>query len=165
MKFFGWRMVFTGLTLEFTVIGFIFYSFPVIWPYLISELGMTESQLGMVSAFYFLPVGILAIVVGRALDKYSVKNFMMVGAVIYAIGLFSLSFINSYWSLLTIYLTLLALGSIIFGGGVSNEIDFLHEIDSLVRKFVIGREYEGVFLHLQTIELICLVLSMMSFFL
>ena len=34
----------------------------------------------------------------------------------------------------------------IFGGGVSNEIDFLHEIDSLVRKFVIGREYEGVFL-------------------
>ena len=34
----------------------------------------------------------------------------------------------------------------VFGGGVSNEIDFLHEIDSLVRKFVIGREYEGVFL-------------------
>ena len=34
----------------------------------------------------------------------------------------------------------------VFGGGVSNEIDFLNEIDSLVRKFVIGREYEGVFL-------------------
>jgi fructokinase len=34
----------------------------------------------------------------------------------------------------------------VFGGGVSNEIDFLHEIDALVRKFVIGREYEGVFL-------------------
>ena len=115
MKFFGWRMVFTGLTVEFTVIGFLFYSFPVIWPYLISELGMTESQLGMVSAFYFMPVAILAIVIGRALDKYSVKNFMMIGAVIYAIGLFSLSFINSYWSLLTIYLTILALGSIMMG--------------------------------------------------
>ena len=115
MKFFGWRMVFTGLAVEFTVIGFLFYSFPIFWPYLISELGMTESQLGMVSAFYFLPVGILAIVVGRALDRYSVKNFMMIGAVIYAIGLFSLSFINSYWSLLTIYLTLLALGSIMMG--------------------------------------------------
>ena len=76
---------------------------------------MTESQLGMVSAFYFMPVAILAIVIGRALDKYSVKNFMMIGAVIYAIGLFSLSFINSYWSLLTIYLTILALGSIMMG--------------------------------------------------
>ena len=69
MKFFGWRMVFTGLTVEFTVIGFLFYSFPVIWPYLISELGMTESQLGMVSAFYFMPVAILAIIIGRALDR------------------------------------------------------------------------------------------------
>ena len=108
-------MVFTGLAVEFTVIGFLFYSFPVIWPYLISELGMTESQLGMVSAFYFIPVAILAIIVGRALDKYSVKNFMMIGAIIYAIGLFSLSFINSYWSLLTIYLTILALGSIMMG--------------------------------------------------
>ena len=75
MKFIGWRMVFTGLTLEFTVVGFLFYSFPVIWPYLISELGMTESQLGMVSAFYFIPVAVLAIIVGRALDKYSVKKF------------------------------------------------------------------------------------------
>ena len=115
MKFFGWRMVFAGLTLEFTVVGFLFYSFPVIWPYLISELGMTESQLGMVSAFYFIPVAVLAIIVGRALDKYSVKNFMMIGAIIYAVGLFSLSFINSYWSLLTIYLTILALGSIMMG--------------------------------------------------
>ena len=115
MKFFGWRMVFIGLTLEFTVVGFLFYSFPVFWPYLISELGMTESQLGMVSAFYFIPIAILAIVVGRALDKYSVKNFMMIGAVIYAVGLFSLSFINSYWSLLTIYLTILALGSVMMG--------------------------------------------------
>jgi MFS family permease len=115
MKFLGWRMVFTGLTLEFTVVGFLFYSFPVFWPYLISELGMTESQLGMVSAFYFIPIAILAIIVGRALDKYSVKNFMMMGAVIYAVGLFSLSFINSYWSLLTIYLTILALGSVMMG--------------------------------------------------
>ena len=34
----------------------------------------------------------------------------------------------------------------IFGGGVSNEIDFLSEIESMVKKFVIGKEYEGIFL-------------------
>ena len=34
----------------------------------------------------------------------------------------------------------------VFGGGVSNEIDFLSEIESIVKKFVIGKEYEGVFL-------------------
>jgi fructokinase len=34
----------------------------------------------------------------------------------------------------------------IFGGGVSNEIDFLNEIHSQVSKYVTGREYDGVFL-------------------
>ena len=34
----------------------------------------------------------------------------------------------------------------VFGGGVSNEIDFLNEIHSSVSKYVIGKEYEGVFL-------------------
>ena len=34
----------------------------------------------------------------------------------------------------------------IFGGGVSNEIDFLSEVESMVKKFVIGKEYQGVFL-------------------
>ena len=34
----------------------------------------------------------------------------------------------------------------VFGGGVSNEIDFLSEIEYMVKKFVIGEEYDGVFL-------------------
>ncbi len=34
----------------------------------------------------------------------------------------------------------------IFGGGVSNEIDFLSEIETMVKKFVIGKEYDGIFL-------------------
>jgi fructokinase len=34
----------------------------------------------------------------------------------------------------------------IFGGGVTNEIDFFDEIESLTKKYVIGKEYEGIFL-------------------
>jgi len=32
----------------------------------------------------------------------------------------------------------------IFGGGVTNEIDFFDEIENLTKKYVIGKEYEGV---------------------
>ena len=38
------------------------------------------------------------------------------------------------------------LKTIVFGGGVSNEIDFLSEIETIVKKYVIGKEYDGVFL-------------------
>ena len=34
----------------------------------------------------------------------------------------------------------------IFGGGVTNEIDFLDEVENLTKKYVVGKEYEGVFL-------------------
>ena len=34
----------------------------------------------------------------------------------------------------------------VFGGGVSNEIDFLSDVETIIRKFVTGREYEGVLL-------------------
>ena len=34
----------------------------------------------------------------------------------------------------------------IFGGGVSKEIDFLSEIETIVKRFVVGKEYDGVFL-------------------
>ena len=53
--------------------------------------------------------------------------------------------INFAMSLSTI-INILDPDAFIFGGGVSKEIDFLSEIESMVKKFVIGKEYEGVFL-------------------
>ena len=47
---------------------------------------------------------------------------------------------------LSVIINILDPDAFIFGGGVSNEIDFLNEIHSLVSKYVTGTEYEGVFL-------------------
>ena len=53
--------------------------------------------------------------------------------------------INLAMSLSTI-INILDPDAFIFGGGVTNEIDFFHEIENLVKKYVIGKEYEGIFL-------------------
>ena len=53
--------------------------------------------------------------------------------------------LNLAMSLSTI-INILDPDAFVFGGGVSNEIDFLSEIEKMVKKFVIGKEYEGVFL-------------------
>ena len=53
--------------------------------------------------------------------------------------------INFAMSLSTI-INILDPDAFVFGGGVSNSIDFFPEIQNLVKKYVIGREYEGVFL-------------------
>jgi fructokinase len=53
--------------------------------------------------------------------------------------------INLAMSLSTI-INILDPDAFVFGGGVSNAIDFFPDIQTLVKKYVIGREYEGVFL-------------------
>jgi fructokinase len=53
--------------------------------------------------------------------------------------------INLAMSLSTI-INILDPDAFVFGGGVSNSIDFFPEVQTLVKKYVIGREYEGVFL-------------------
>ena len=53
--------------------------------------------------------------------------------------------INLAMSLATI-VNILDPDAFVFGGGVSNSIDFFPEIQNLVKKYVVGKEYEGVFL-------------------
>ena len=47
---------------------------------------------------------------------------------------------------LSVIINILDPDAFIFGGGVTNEIDFLDEVANLTKKYVIGKEYEGVFL-------------------
>ena len=47
---------------------------------------------------------------------------------------------------LSVIINILDPDAFIFGGGVTNEIDFLDEIANLTKKYVVGKEYEGVFL-------------------
>ena len=59
-----------------------------------------------------------------------------------AIGEFKINLAMS----LSVIINILDPDVFVFGGGLSNEIDFLSEIEALVKKYVIGKEYEGIFL-------------------
>ena len=110
MKFKGWQMVYTGMMMEFSVIGFIFYCFPLMFNALERDLGASQSQLSGALSIWFVSSAIASIFLGRLLDKFSIKKIMMIGGVIFSIGLFSISFVQSSFSLLFIYGTLLAVG-------------------------------------------------------
>ena len=110
MKFKGWQMVYTGMMMEFSVVGFIFYCFPLMFTALERDLGATQSQLSGALSLWFISSAVASIFLGRLLDKFSIKKIMMIGGVIFSLGLFSISFVQSSFSLLLIYATLLAIG-------------------------------------------------------
>ena len=110
MKFKGWQMVYTGMMMEFSVIGFVFYCFPLMFNVLERDLGASQSQLSGALSLWFIGSAAGSIFLGRLLDRYSVKRIMIIGGIIFSLGLFSISFIEDSLSLLLIYATLLAVG-------------------------------------------------------
>jgi len=96
--------------MEFSVVGFIFYCFPLMFSALERDLGATQSQLSGALSLWFISSAIASIFLGRLLDKFSIKKIMMIGGVIFSLVLFSISFVQSSFSLLLIYATLLAIG-------------------------------------------------------
>ena len=45
MKFKGWQMVYTGMMMEFSVVGFVFYCFPLMFSELERDLGASQTEL------------------------------------------------------------------------------------------------------------------------
>ena len=61
MKFKGWQMVYTGMMMEFSVIGFIFYCFPLMFNALERDLGASQSQLSGALSIWFVSSAIASI--------------------------------------------------------------------------------------------------------
>ena len=68
MKFKGWQMVYTGMVMEFAVVGFIFYCFPLMFNALERDLGASQSQLSGALSLWFISSAVASIFLGRLLD-------------------------------------------------------------------------------------------------
>ena len=110
MSFKGWNMVSIAVLMEFSVIGFTFYCYPLMFDSLEKELGATQAQLSGALSLFFICSAAASIFLGRLLDKYSVKNIMLIGGVIFSCGLISIAYVQSVFYLLLIYATLIAIG-------------------------------------------------------
>ena len=109
-KFKGWQMVYTGMMMEFSVVGFVFYCFPLMFSELEKDLGASQTQLSSALSLFFIFSTIASIFLGRILDKYSIKGIMTLGGIIFSFGLISIAFVQNTFSLLIIYATLIAIG-------------------------------------------------------
>ena len=110
MSFKGWNMVSIAVLMEFSVIGFTFYCYPLMFDSLEKELGATQAQLSGALSLFFICSAAASIFLGRLLDKYSVKNIMLIGGVIFSCGLISIAYVQSVFYLLLIYATFIAIG-------------------------------------------------------
>ena len=98
MSFKGWNMVSIAVLMEFSVIGFTFYCYPLMFASLEEELGASQAQLSGALSLFFIFSTIASIFLGRILDKYSIKGIMTLGGIIFSFGLISIAFVQNTFS-------------------------------------------------------------------
>ena len=76
MKFKGWQMVYTGMMMEFSVVGFIFYCFPLMFNALERDLGATQSQLSGALSLWFISSAVASIYSWLFIDNFF--NFIVI---------------------------------------------------------------------------------------
>ena len=114
--FYGWKIVAVTFVTHFVSVGFVFYSYGVLFIPIAEELGGTRFGLSMGLAIMNIATGIFAPFLGQMLDHRSIRNIMCAGVVSFAIGLLLASQMTALWQYYIILGTVLGLGAATIGG-------------------------------------------------
>jgi MFS family permease len=107
--FYGWWIVLAGTVILFVSSGIGFYGHGVILDPLRTLHGWSKATISSAVTLYFFTTGITGMFIGRQIDRFGPKWFLILGSVIIAAGFVGLSFIDAVWQLYFLYFVM-ALG-------------------------------------------------------
>lgn len=114
--YYGWKIVGVAFLVDFIAVGFFFYSYGVFFKALATEFGGSRLDVSIGITLVNAVGAIIAPYIGRALDRFPIKNVILLGSVSMAVGFLLLSFIQAQWQLYILLATFVACGSAAMGG-------------------------------------------------
>ena len=120
--FFGWRMVAIAVAIDFFAVGFAFQTYPVIQLHLEKELELSRLVTTLTIPIFMMCSAIFFPIVGRLLDKYSVRKIIVWGGFIYSLSLMTLYFSVNYLTFIFIYGLPIALGATLMGNLATSKL-------------------------------------------
>ena len=113
-SFYGWRMVLVGCLFRFLGGGFHFYGFTVFALPLQKDLGINRAATGLVFGLARAEGALEGPLAGYLIDRFGPRPIMMVAVLLTGLGYMLLYWVDSYWTLLILYLGVVSLA---FGAG------------------------------------------------
>jgi MFS family permease len=108
-SFYGWWIVAAGTVILFISSGIGFYGHGVILDPLRNQHGWSKATISSAITLYFFASGTFGLLIGRLIDTYGPRWFLVIGSLVMGSGFVFLSRISATWQLYAIYL-FLALG-------------------------------------------------------
>lgn len=113
--FYGWRIVGVAAASQGLAVGTTFYAYGVFVKPLAAEFDAPRLVVVLGLTALMLVQGIVSPFLGRALDKWSIRGVMAIGALLCAAGFLGLSFATALWQIGLLFGSLIAVGSHMFG--------------------------------------------------
>ncbi|MFH1154752.1 MAG: MFS transporter [Pseudomonadota bacterium] len=107
-RFYGWWIVFAGSFILFVSSGIGFYGHGVILDPLRAIHGWSKTTVSSAITLFFFSNGIVGLVLGRWIDRYGPKWFLISGSMVFSTGLLALTWIDSIPQLYAAYLVMSA---------------------------------------------------------
>jgi MFS family permease len=115
-------MVAVAFFVDFISVGFFFYSFGIYYPAIAADFHGSSFAVALGISVSNFVGGIFAPWVGRALDQYSLKRAMLLGACTVSAGFLCLSQVRAYWQYLLVLGSFFAFGLGLMGGMASAKL-------------------------------------------
>lgn len=103
-RFYGWWIVFAGSIILLVTSGIGFYGHGVIMDPLRHAHGWSKGTVSSAITLFFFMNGIVGFIIGRWMDRYGPKWFLVSGSTVFGLGLWALNWIDSVPQLFLIYL-------------------------------------------------------------
>ena len=114
-NFYGWKIVCASALINFFSIGLPFYAFSVFYIHLQEEFNAGRFLISSTLSILIIAGGVFAPICGHLVDRYSIKNILSLGSLLFGLGLIALGFCQNYYQFLIVYGTILSLGITLFG--------------------------------------------------
>ena len=113
--YYGWNVIAVAMLFQAVTFGIGLYSFTFWVSPLMAEFGASRGSILFAMTMATLGIGVLAPVVGPALDRLSIRTLVCSGALLFAAGLALMSITTAAWQVVVIYASLIAAGLILAG--------------------------------------------------
>ena len=114
--FYGWRIVAVTFLTHFISVGFLFYSYGAVFKALAADFGGSRLGVGIGLTVTQVVTALFSPVLGRMLDRGSIRAVMASGAALMALGFVALSRVDTLFGFYALLGSMVALGNAMMGG-------------------------------------------------